>query len=115
MNQREARKLASIQAPQHLLRQLIKEEDVYEEERDKMDKARRSGKFGKEMEDKMDKALGSETMYKKRQIIDPKIADEIEKIVDYRVKRAIRRGDIPDPKKDPKARQFLDKIKNNYR
>jgi len=94
---------------------LIREEDIYEEEREKTKRIldKHGSKIPDDVRKRMRKAIEGKAMNRKRQKIDEKVAKEIEEDIEREVKRAIKKGKI-DPA-DPKKDKFLRKMINEQK
>lgn len=98
MNRNDARKLAGIQAPRSMLKNLIKTEKTFAETKAILEEGLRSSRATLKDKEKIIKALDSPQWERTTQTIDPKVAVQIEKYVEAKVNQAIKDGTLPKPK-----------------
>ncbi len=114
MDREANRKLTQIHAdvPRETYKKLFKKEDVYEKERYVIEETLRKGNnIPKEKREALEKVLESGSLNRERLVVDEKVASELEKRVEARVRQAIDSGELPkyDPSKDHQAQRWLKK------
>jgi len=88
---------------------VIKKENLYAQ-REMAERIAVNKSLPKEFRDNVKKKIKAGGYDHIREVVDEKKAREIENAIDYRVRKAIERGDIPNPRKDSDRDKFIKKV-----
>jgi len=89
---------------------LVKEEKLYAQ-RETAERLASNKSLPKEVREGIKRKIKAGEYDHTREVVDEKKAREIENAIDYRVRKAIERGDIPDPRKNKADREaFMRKV-----
>ena len=88
---------------------VIKKENLYAQ-REAAERIVASKSIPKEVRENIKKKIKAGAYDHTREFVDEKKAREIENAIDYKVRKAIERGDIPNPRKDRDRDKFMKKV-----
>lgn len=91
------------------VKKLFKSEDVYREERNKLESMSKDIRISPKGRDAVKRHMEENhaQLNKKRLVVDERRASEHDKFVEYNVKKAIERGELPKPKMDAQRERFI--------
>jgi len=76
----------------HGVKKIFREEDVYKDEREKIQAVVKDGRVPKSTRNKLQKALDRGDLNKKRLVVDEKLSREYDQSITYEMDKAISRG-----------------------
>ncbi len=97
----------------HGVKKIFRKEDVYKDEREKMETLVKDKHIPKEAREKLKKVLGRGDLNVKRLVVDEKKSREYDKAIEYEMGKAIERGELPRPVIDSKMQHFLQQCRKN--
>src|SRR3990167_3407918 len=96
----------------HNAKKLFREENKFAQEKAKMEDVARNKRLPKAYRENAKRVLERGDLDRPQIVVDEKKSREYDKRVAYEVERAIRRGDLPEPKNDDQRRRFMQHARN---
>lgn len=97
----------------HGVKKLFRNEDVYKDERERMETLVKDRRIDKSTRAKLKKILDRGDLNVKRLVVDEKKSREYDKAIEYEMGKAIERGELPKPVIDSKMQHYLKVCRKN--
>lgn len=97
----------------HGVKKLFRNEDVYKDEREKMETLVKDRRIDKSSRAEIKKVLDRGDLNVKRLVVDEKKSREYDKAIEYEMGKAIERGELPKPRIDSKMQHYLKVCRKN--
>jgi len=94
------------------VKKIFKEEDVYKDEREKVETFAKDGRVSKSARKKLREILDRGGLTEKRLVVDDKLSQKYDEAITYEMDKAIRRGDLPKPVIDSKFMEIIKRARN---
>jgi len=96
----------------HGVKKIFREEDIYKDEREKVETISKDGRVPKSVRKKLREILDRGDLNKKRLVVDDKLSQKYDEAITYEMDKAIRRGDLPKPIINSKFMEIIKRARN---
>jgi len=96
----------------HGVKKIFREEDIYKDEREKIEEIAKDRWIPKSARKKLREVLDRGDLNKKRLIVDERLSKDYDQAIKYEMDKAIRRGNLPKPVINSKFMEIIKRARN---